>query len=120
MQESKDHANFKETIESLARVLNIAEKAEESKEINSSLFENEHEHKLFARFIQLQKLFQVQLSIADQFNELASLQPIISAYFDHTMVMADDESIRQNRLTQMKKLAEVIGSFAAMNEIQVK
>ena len=120
MQASKDNVDFKETIESLSRVLNIAEKAENASEINPALFENEHEKKLYENFLLLKGKFEKQLGISDQFAALASLQPAISGYFDHTMVMADTEEIKRNRLAQMKNLAEIIGSFAAMNEIQVK
>ncbi len=84
------------------------------------LFENEYEKNLYESFLQLKSKFQKQLGISDQFAALASLQPAISNYFDNTMVMADTEEIKKNRLAQMKNLAEIIGSFAAMNEIQVK
>ncbi|MBR3378604.1 MAG: hypothetical protein IKG72_00435, partial [Bacillus sp. (in: Bacteria)] len=51
---------------------------------------------------------------------LDTLKAPIVHYFDHTMVHADDEKLKQNRLAQMVKLAKVIQSFANMNNLIVK
>lgn len=44
----------------------------------------------------------------------------IDAYFDHTMVIADNETLKANRLAQMVSLADQIKSFANMNALIVK
>lgn len=51
---------------------------------------------------------------------LDTLKTPIVHYFDHTMVHADDEKLKRNRLAQMVKLAKVIQSFANMNNLIVK
>ena len=51
---------------------------------------------------------------------LVSLKSAINDYFDHTMVMAEDAAIKQNRLNQMAALAQLIKKFANVNEIIVK
>jgi glycyl-tRNA synthetase beta chain len=120
LHERKAEPEFKETIESLARVLNIAQKAEGAGDIDPSLFQGGEEQALYSQYIALQQTFESDSDAEDRFLALQQLKPAITAYFDHTMVMAEDPAIRNNRLAQMKKLADLIGSFAQMNEIQVK
>ncbi|MCR2820426.1 glycine--tRNA ligase subunit beta [Lederbergia panacisoli] len=117
---SKEQVAFKGIIESLSRVLNIAAKAELGIEINPELFENEYEEKLYEQWKQLEAIFESKIASKDLFEAISELEPAISAYFDHTMVMADQEEIKQNRLAQMRKLAELIGNYASVNVIVVK
>lgn len=51
---------------------------------------------------------------------LSGLKEPIEDYFNHTMVNADDETLKTNRLAQMTALADVIKSFANMNHLIVK
>lgn len=120
LHEQKDSETFKETIESLSRVLNIAKQAEGENEIDPSLFENEAEQRLYNEYKKIKGQFEGENEIAAQFSLFVSLKPIITEYFDETMVMAEDERVKQNRLAQMKKLARLIGSYAKMTEIQAK
>lgn len=120
LNKHKNDADFKETIESLARVMNIAQKAEDDSEVNPALFENNEEKQLYREYKNVIDTFSTEIHSESRFRALKNLSPVISAYFDQTMVMAEDDKIRKNRLVQMKKLSDVIGSFAIMNEIQVK
>ncbi|MRX71298.1 glycine--tRNA ligase subunit beta [Bacillus lacus] len=113
---------FKETVEALARVLNISSKGTKG-EIQENLFENEHEKKLYHNFKQLEIRLQTLEEKADYdsvFSELNALEPAIRQYFEHTMVMAPDTALQSNRLSQMVHLAEAIKSFADMNAVIVK
>lgn len=116
----KNDSTFKETVESLSRVINIATKAKNKTVIDPSLFENKYEEELYQRWKELTEKRATFLNSETHFEALAALQPTISAYFDHTMVMTDHESLKSNRLAQMKALAEEIESFACINEIIVK
>ncbi len=55
----------------------------------------------------------------ERFELLTSLQTEIEQYFEHTMVMAEDEAIRNNRLSLMKEISDLISTYAAMNKIIV-
>ncbi|MBW8348144.1 glycine--tRNA ligase subunit beta [Bacillus sp. IITD106] len=120
LQARKDQASFKETIESLSRVLNIAQKAEPGVHVNPELFENEYEEKLFDQWNKVKDIFASNVVSNERFDAIASLETAISNYFDHTMVMADEEELKQNRLAQMRELAKLIGAYATMNVIVVK
>jgi glycyl-tRNA synthetase beta chain len=50
---------------------------------------------------------------------LARLRPQVDAFFDAVMVNADDPAIRANRLALLKRLADRLGSVAAIEHLSV-
>ncbi|WEG18016.1 glycine--tRNA ligase subunit beta [Alkalihalophilus pseudofirmus] len=111
---------FKKTVEALSRVTNIAKKAETAVEIKPELFEKEEEKELYRQYESAQKEVQIALAKGDAsraFKSLQSIEPSIHAYFDHIMVMAEDEKVKRNRLAQMLELSAVIRAFANFQSI---
>lgn len=121
LQTKKDASGFKETVEALSRVLTISNKAVENVAINESLFENDYETALYNQYRSVKlELESNEVSEEEFFDKLASLQEAINDFFDHTMVMAEDQALKNNRLAVMSKLAELIMSFANVKEIVTK
>jgi glycyl-tRNA synthetase beta chain len=121
LQTKKDGSGFKETVEALSRVLTISTKAVDNAEINESLFENEYETALYNQYRGVKsQLESNEASEEEFFDKLASLQGAINDFFDHTMVMAEDQALKNNRLALMSQLAEMIISFANVKEIVTK
>lgn len=120
LEAKRKSAGFKEDIEALSRVLNISSKAEQAGEIQAALFENDSEKQLYEQYLSVNTALQEHLSEEDYYELLVSLKSAINEYFDHTMVMAEDTAIKQNRLNQMSVLAQLIKKFANVNEIIVK
>lgn len=50
-------------------------------------------------------------------TRLASLRPSVDAFFDGVMVNAEDPQVRGNRLALLKKLADRLGSVAAIEHL---
>lgn len=120
LEQSKDNPDFKENMEALSRVLNISSKAGQVKEINTQLFENEYEKTLFEQVQFLDTSLNTMVTEENYYQLLISLKPAINAYFDHTMVMVENEEIKTNRLSLLTILAKYIVNFAKVNEIIVK
>lgn len=120
LEASKEEAGFKESIEALSRIINISSKAEKAGEVNSDLFENEFEKDLYYKYLSVSEKLQGQVTEKEAFQLLVSMKPEINQYFENTMVMAENNDIRQNRLNQMAKLAEIIKKYANVTEIIVK
>jgi glycyl-tRNA synthetase beta chain len=120
LQEEKDEDGFKESIEALSRVLNIASKAEVVGDIDEDLFENEQEKLLYVKFLDAAKQEEEGITAEAFYQLLASFKVEINKYFEHTMVMADNLEVRENRLNQMAMLATLITKFAKVNDINVK
>ncbi|MED4463895.1 glycine--tRNA ligase subunit beta [Metabacillus fastidiosus] len=122
LEREAENEEFKEVVEALSRVMNIAKSAEKA-DIDSALFENESEKSLYNKYLAVKdKVYQLEESIneSETFKILASLKTEINTYFDGTMVMSENEAIKQNRLAQMKGLSNLIQTYAKMNSIIVK
>ncbi|WP_056978296.1 glycine--tRNA ligase subunit beta [Lentilactobacillus senioris] len=115
----KDDADFKNVVESLTRVLRIADKAESLVTVDPALFENESETKLYEAVSELTKTI-AGLTADQLYTKLVAISPIISEYFDATMVMAKDEAIKNNRLSQLHELAQMIYHLGDLNQLVVK
>lgn len=51
-------------------------------------------------------------------EEISTLRPVVDLFFDKVLVMAEDRSIRQNRLRLLKKLDELFSGIAHFAEIE--
>jgi len=120
LEQATQQPTFKKTVEQLSRVLNISKKAEAVVAVNPALFENEAERALHEQIEQLIPKVEAAVQASD-YNEaiqvLESSVPAITAYFDGTMIMADDEAVRTNRLSEMKRFATAIEQVARFNAL---
>lgn len=116
LAEKAQEDSFKPAVESLARVFNLAEKAEAVSVVDESLFENEEEKELHTAIEHLT----LSDDLADNIEQLFSLSPVIDAFFDNTMVMAEDEAIRANRLALLVALMTKAKKVAQFNQINTK
>jgi glycyl-tRNA synthetase beta chain len=122
LEAKRTSEGFKGAVESLSRVCNIAKKGE-LVQLEENLFEIEEEKALFAAYESVKKEYFALYEEGNTdgaFEKLAALSSVIDAYFDKVMVMAEDEKVRNNRLSQMVHLAHVIQTFTNFNTIIVK
>ena len=113
--------DFRPTIESLTRVINLSTKANDDAlgQVNPELFENDSEKKLYDAMLNVSERVG-DLTLNELYEELRQLNPLIEAYFEDTMVIAEDEAVRNNRLNQLKMIANIALSFASLDRLIVK
>ena len=116
LAEKAKEDNFKSAVESLSRVFNLAEKAQGQTAVNPALFENQEEKDLAAAIEKVE----LTADLAANLDQLFALSPAIDAFFDHTMVMAEDEAVRNNRLALLASLTDKAGQLAQFNQINTK
>ena len=116
LAEKAQEDNFKSAVESLSRVFNLAEKAQGQTAVNPALFENQEEKDLAAAI----ESVELTSDLAANLDQLFALSPVIDAFFDHTMVMAEDETVRNNRLALLASLTAKAGQLAQFNQINTK
>ncbi len=91
------------------RVANILSKAGDSiaDSVDTSLLQEDAEQALAKAIsekqIQVQPLFD-QRNYQEALSSLASLRIVVDNFFDHVMVMAEDEKLKNNRLALLQKL----------------
>ncbi|OTN76162.1 glycine-tRNA ligase, beta subunit [Enterococcus sp. 8G7_MSG3316] len=119
----RDHLNdtdFKPSMEALTRVINLAKKAELDEEtIDPSLFENDAERDLYEAVTALEAQF-AQQTMEENYQNLVALRPLIDTYFNQTMVMVEDETIRRNRFALLNKIAKMSLAVASLDALITK
>ncbi|EGO8834948.1 TPA: glycine--tRNA ligase subunit beta [Enterococcus faecalis] len=116
--------DFKPSMEALTRVINLAKKGQEllgdtEEGIDPSLFENKAENELYQAVNDLSEAFATR-TIAENYEALVNLRPLIDEYFNETMVMVEDEKVKQNRLKQLMQIAKMALSIASLDLLIVK
>lgn len=124
LKSSFEDQDFKPSMEALTRVINLAKKGQEllgdtEEGIDPSLFENKAEKELYQAVNDLSEAFATR-TIAENYEALVNLRPLIDAYFNETMVMVEDEKVKQNRLKQLMQIAKMALSIASLDLLIVK
>ena len=114
-----DDAEFKPVVESLTRIDNILKKAKfagHQNKVDESLFEDNSENELYAGVESLQKTE----DLADLYEGFVQLQPVIDRYFDTNMIMAKDEKVKNNRLTQLNNISDLADRLGDLSKLVIK
>lgn len=114
--EASKAADYKAAVESLSRVFNLAEKTPADVTVDASLFENDEEKALAQAAAELN----LSGSANDKLAQLFALSPVIDKFFDNTMVMVDNEAVKNNRLAILTELTAKASSVAAFNKLNTK
>ena len=86
--------------------------------VDERLFQDEPERALFQRIIQLEAIVTALYKNAlygDILVELTSLREPVDAFFEHVMVMVEDEAIKTNRLRLLARLQTLLQGVADMS-----
>lgn len=115
----EDRAEFKLTVEAFNRVCNLASKATGAA-VLPALFSEQAESALYDKWHAQREQFAASAArgeIAQAIKLLSSLKPAIVDYFDHVMVMAPDEAVKNNRLATLAGIADDISSIADFSKL---
>lgn len=123
IREHVSDADFRPSIEALTRVLNLAKKSRElfkdELAVEETLFENDSEKALHKAVNEVEEAFKNN-TMAENYQALIALKPLIEEYFDNTMVMVDDERVKMNRLAELNRIAHLALSLASFDLLNVK
>lgn len=119
LETQKEQKNYKEVVESITRVLNMTKSAGSTGEVREDLLESESEKELVTATSHLSDLFTESTDATKRYYALENISPIISEFFDHNMIMVDNEEIKENRLTLLNNLANITKQFADFSELVI-
>lgn len=108
------------------RVNNLLQQAEDSKTkliaIDESLLEEGAEKALFAHLKAVEEWVQPLYANEDYgkiLTQLASLREPVDAFFEHVMVMVDNQAVKTNRLNLLTRLQNLLQGVADISLLQL-
>lgn len=110
---------FKSTIEAVQRAINLAEKASDESSIETDKFETASEKNLYDAVLSVKERY-ADFSVRERYAALSNLAPSIHEFFEENMVMAEDETVRNNRLSMLREIAQFALSFADLDKLVIK
>ena len=117
----REHPNFDRVYPALNRVLRILPDQPPT-EIQPDLFQDEAEKQLGkivdAAEAELSRSVQTR-DYEELLTRLGELQPAIDQFFDDVMVMAEDATLRSNRLALLNTIAQKIYPFADLTKLVI-
>ena len=111
-----DDANFRDGVEGLTRIMRLTTKNPTDASVDPALFENDAEANLYEAVHPVADISGTDAVLAS----LLGLAPQIDAYFDETMVMVDDDAVKQNRLATLQAVSQQAKRVANFMELDVK
>jgi len=122
LQELSKDEQFEALTTGLKRASNIL-RGEKWGELDTGLLAEEQEVRLFDEIRKIEdNVYQCvdSCKYLDAFRLIAGLRPHIDDFFDHVMVMVDDDKLKQNRLALLARLTRMFGSIADFSRIVVE
>jgi len=119
IKEIYDNENFIEFVKAYKRIFNIVKEYDETVEIKKDLFIKEEEKDLFETFQTIYNDIDKSktLDFSNFFNKSFNLIEKINRFFDNVLVMDKDEKIKNNRMSLIKSILNLIKNFGSFEEI---
>jgi glycyl-tRNA synthetase beta chain len=126
LESLKAKPDFEPLAVAFKRAVNILKKSGKqqvrprSGELKETLFEHESEAALFAAYQKVEKKVSdaIQKGLYEKaLQDIATLRGPVDALFDGVMVLADDKSVRANRLALLEHIAALFGQIADFSKL---
>ncbi|MGD8993021.1 MAG: glycine--tRNA ligase subunit beta, partial [Desulfobacterales bacterium] len=129
LESLKAKPDFEPLAVAFKRAVNILKKSGKqqvrprSGELKETLFEHESEAALFAAYQKVEKKVSdaIQKGLYEKaLQDIATLRGPVDALFDGVMVLADDKSVRANRLALLEHIAALFGQIADFSKLSTR
>jgi len=112
--------DFDSIVIGFKRAMNILKGLESQKEVNPNLFCEEPERNLYQSFLWAKDKidnYLIQRDYRAVLSEMVKLKRVIDEFFDHVMVMVEEQAIRQNRLALLEKISKLFLRIADFSKL---
>lgn len=116
----KEQKEFKNLSLIYKRLRNITREFTEPEQINTELFEKDEEKKLYQEYtniISSVEKYEKESNYESLIKEILKLEPLLEDYFNKVMVMVDDKKIKENRLSLLKNIYNLISDICDVGMI---
>ena len=114
---------FENIIIGYSRANNITRNYQGVSKVDTELFEEMIEHRLYDALVKVEKEFCPATGRGDYLYAIeifSTLLPTLHQFFDEVLVMTDSETIRNNRLSLLKKVVELWLPIADLSQVVIQ
>jgi glycyl-tRNA synthetase beta chain len=123
LQRFRDQSQFFEPLTTAyKRIVNILKDFEGSREVAPGLFEGKSEEDLWKEFTDVKDKAAREIegeNFLEALSVMATLSRPIDEFFSHVMVMAEDRSVRENRLAILMNLRDLFIQIADFSKFSI-
>ncbi len=119
IQELKSRPEFNDVMTVFKRVGRIIPE-KFNLDFDENLFKEKEEKELYEKYKEIEKTFNKHVENKEYqqaLSDLLKLKPYIDKFFDNVMVMVEDEKLKKNRLSLMKKIDNLFKKIADFTKI---
>jgi glycyl-tRNA synthetase len=112
------HANWMDILQTYSRCVRITRDQKVVYPINPAAFEEDAERDLYAVLEKIEKTPCKSGSVDELMQAFQPVMPVINRFFDAVLVMAEDQTVRANRLGLLQKVAGLAKGTADFSKLE--
>lgn len=120
LKEAVKNPDFPKLMTAFTRAANLAKNAPADGEVRLELLEDETEKVLYQAYNQVKKVVDLRLQDEDYsgvLTQLALMQKPVDEFFDQVMVMVENETLKNNRLSLLRDIRDLFLQYADFSKI---
>lgn len=120
LRKAREWKDFESIVIGFKRAMNILRGIPSEKEIDPSLFSEIAERNLYQAFLEAKGKVDLLLNQRDysaSLLEMSRMKKAIDEFFDHVMVMVEEEKLRMNRLALLDAIGKLFLRFADFSRL---
>jgi glycyl-tRNA synthetase len=111
-------ADWQTILPAYARCVRITRDLDEKHEVDSSLLSEAEERELYTAILAAENAPRRSASVDDFLNTFLPMIPVVNRFFDRVLVMAEDLSVRKNRLGLLQRIADLAQGIADLSKLE--
>lgn len=119
IEEERSKSCFKTLCDSHTRINNILKGTKFEQNVFPELFSEQAEIELFKAYLDIKEAYFNSIDFREKLDSLYKINEPVISFFDNVLVMTDDLKRRENRLTLLSKIREVLSDFADFSKIVI-
>ena len=115
-----ERADWNTILPAFARCVRITRDQKQIFNVNEKAFQEKEEEKLYAaiRKAEAELAARGATNVDDFLNAFTPIIPAINAFFDQVLVMAEDRTVRENRLALLQRIAAMPRGIADLSKLE--
>jgi glycyl-tRNA synthetase len=113
-----EREDWRTILPAFARCVRITRDQKQTFDINEKAFAEKEEKELFKALEKAEKSKRADGSVDDFLNAFVPMIPVVNAFFDKVLVMAEDKKLQENRLGLLQRISALSRGVADLSKLE--